>query len=92
MSDITSRALALYKPPFRFDKYGYIWDADNNMVADNHIEKEADGATLRVRGWGRISYMEDSAQLQDEAGRMIAQALTEYWERKHLGIADDQEG
>lgn len=92
MSEINSRALAIYKPPFRFDRYGYIWDADNHMVADNHIEKDADGAALRVRGWGRISYLEDAEQLQDEVGRMIAQALTEYWERKYLGMADDQEG
>ncbi|HCJ29158.1 MAG TPA: hypothetical protein DHV63_07680 [Pseudomonas sp.] len=92
MSEITSRALALYKPPFRFDRYGYIWDAEDNMVADNHIEAEADGAALRVRGWGRISYLKNPEQLQDEIGRIMAQALTEYWERKHLGIADDLEG
>lgn len=73
MSDLRDKALALYKPPFRFI-HGYIYDADSNMVAD-------DGGILRVRGWGRISYMDDAAALQDEVGSLIADALTDFWNR-----------
>ena len=79
--EIKQRAFDLFKPPFRYDaRGGYIWDADNNMVADNHDMPE--GASLRIRGWGRIVYLEDPEALQDAAGDIIAEALTEYWERR----------
>lgn len=68
-------ALALYAPPFRFDR-GYIWDAKNNMVADD----DAQDVALRVRGWGRISYMPNPEALQDAVGELFAKALTEYWQ------------
>lgn len=81
--DLHARAIALYTPPFRFD-FGYIWDAKGQMVADNRVPDEPEGAALRVRGWGRISYMEDPEALQDEVGNIIAAAMTEYWERRGL--------
>lgn len=31
---VADRALSLYKAPFRFER-GYIWDANNEMVADD---------------------------------------------------------
>lgn len=65
---------ALYKPPFRHDR-GHIWDADGNLVAD----KGEGGSVSRVRGWGRLSYLPNGAQLQDAAGDLIAKALTKYW-------------
>lgn len=68
-----SKALALYSPPFRYE-HGYIWDANNQMVAD-----EAASSCLRVRGWGRISYMENAEELQDAVGALIAEALTKFW-------------
>ncbi len=74
VSEIRRRALDLYKPPFRFE-HGYIFAANGEMVADQH-----DGPnSLRVRGWGRISYMEDPEKLQDEVGAMIAEALNAKW-------------
>lgn len=80
MSDLKQRALALYKPPFH-RVHGYIFDADHRMVADDAAAKNEDAA-LRVRGWGRIQYLEDAEALQDAAGDMIAEALTEYWQRR----------
>lgn len=77
MSDHLDEALKLYTPPFRFD-HGYIWDSKNNMVADSG---DANDMACRVRGWGRISYMENPEQLQDSVGEHMAKALTEYWER-----------
>lgn len=77
-SDIRDKSIGLYTPPFRFE-HGYIWDAKGKMVADNHVDGE--DAALRVRGWGRISYMENPEALQDEVGNVIALAMTEFWER-----------
>ncbi len=76
-------ALALYKPPFKFT-HGHIFDADGRMVADQDGGFGLDGKVethiiARVRGWGRISYMKDAEQLQDEVGEMLAQALTDFW-------------
>ncbi len=74
-STLTQQAMSLYKPPFRFHR-GYIWDTDNKMVADD----DAQDVALRVRGWGAISYKPDAEALQDEVGRLIAEALTQYWQ------------
>ncbi|HCI3934193.1 TPA: hypothetical protein NO318_006843, partial [Pseudomonas aeruginosa] len=64
---LRKRALALYTPPFSYDSFGgYIWDAKQNMVADNHVD-----------------YMENPEELQDEFGAMLAEALTEYVERRN---------
>jgi hypothetical protein len=57
------RANKLYRTPFRYDGISYIWDADNNMVADFRDENPG---FIRVRGWGRISYMKDAEALHDE--------------------------
>lgn len=79
--ELRKRALALYTPPFSYDSFGgYIWDAKQNMVADNHVDGDQ---VLRVRGWGRIVYMESPEELQDEFGAMLAEALTEYVERRN---------
>jgi len=74
--ELRKRALALYRPPFRFD-HGYFRDSNYEMVADNH----GDDGEIRVRGWGRIGYMVKPAELQDAVGELIAEALTEYWQR-----------
>lgn len=78
-TDLRNKSIGLYTPPFRFE-HGYIWDAKGQMVADNHVDGE--DAALRVRGWGRISYMENPEALQDEVGNVIALAMTEFWERR----------
>jgi hypothetical protein len=75
--ELKAAALALYKPPFRFI-HGYIKDADEQTVADDAGEAVA----LRIRGWGRIQYMPHAEALQDTAGEIIAEALTEYWDRR----------
>lgn len=76
MSNLRERAVALYKPPFKFFG-GYILDSEGQMVADNDVDEDAH--ILRVRGWGRISHLENAAELQDEVGELIAEALTSYW-------------
>ena len=82
------QALACYRPPFRY-RLGYIWDADNHMVADRLdqgftacYENEAAVAALRVRGWGRLQYRKDCdpEALQDMIGTVIAEAMTRLWE------------
>ena len=72
--------MALFRPPFRFEM-GYVWDAAGEMVADNREDKEDAAAlpALRVRGWGRIKYLAETERLHDEAGRLIAEALTKGW-------------
>jgi hypothetical protein len=75
MTGVRARALSLYKPPFRFES-GYIWDAGGQMVAD----QDFDPSTIaRVRGWGRICSMPQPEALQDEVGKIIAEALTAFW-------------
>ena len=86
MHELRKRALALYTPPFFYDKRGgYIWDSKQNMVADNHVDGDQ---VIRVRGWGRIVYMENPEELQDEFGAMLAEALTEYVDRRNAIPAD----
>jgi hypothetical protein len=77
--ELKKTALALYKPPFRYS-HGFIWDADNRMVADH----PAEGAALRIRGWGYIQYKPEPEQLQDAMGELIAQAMTEMWGREPI--------
>ena len=73
--DIRTRAIKLYRPPFRYE-CGYIWDANNEMVADETAH------ALQVRGWGRISYLDQPEKLQDEVGALIAEALTKFWKEQ----------
>lgn len=87
ISELRARAIALYKPPFKFD-FGYIWDAGGQMAADQNLNE--DGQILRVRGWGRISYLENAEALQDEVGEVIAIALSDYWNR-NIDAAPAQE-
>ncbi len=58
----------LYRLPFRYDGISYIWDADNNVVADFR----GVGKTIRTRGWGRISYMPNADALMDEVHAAIS--------------------
>jgi hypothetical protein len=72
-NDLRTRARALYQPPFRYE-HGYILDKNGEMVVDDHID-----AVCRLRGWGRISYVENSEALHDEVGKLVAEILTKYW-------------
>lgn len=69
-------AMAVYTPPFKY-LHGYIYDSQNLMVADDGDMKfGVEGAVAsRVRGWGRFGYMPNGAELQDEIGQMMADAL-----------------
>lgn len=81
--ELRQRAMALFVPPFRHE-WGYIWDANDQMVCDDRADPvpgQAGAQVARVRGWGRMSYMPDGAALQDEMGAVIAQALTEFYAR-----------
>lgn len=69
------RAIALYQPPFK-PMYGYIHDALGNVVADDNTDN---GEILQIRGWGRISYMPEPEQLQDDVGELVAEALNQFW-------------
>lgn len=71
-------AMAIYTAPFKY-VHGYIYDSQDNMVADDGemcSDKSVEGAVAaRVRGWGRIGNMPNAAALQDEVGQMIVDAL-----------------
>lgn len=75
-------AMAIYTPPFKY-QHGYIFDAQQHMVADNGPicdGPSVEGAVAsRVRGWGRIGYMPNAAELQDEVGQMMADALNAHY-------------
>lgn len=71
-------ALDLYKPPFVYH-FGYIHDANGEVVAD---QDGVEGAiALQIRGWGHIQYHKevDPEALQDLIGEMTAQAMTKHW-------------
>lgn len=79
-------AMAIYTPPFKY-LHGFIYDSQNYMVSDGNLlgepnESVKGAVASRVRGWGRIGYMPDAAALQDEVGQMMADALTQYYERE----------
>lgn len=84
-------AFALYRPPFRLD-HGYIWDAGNNMVADQDYacSDAVSSEIARVRGWGRICSLPEPMALQDKVGELIAAALTEYWTRHNAELSGPQ--
>ena len=77
--NIRDTAIGLYEPPFSF-KCGYIFDKNGQMVAD---QGGAEGYVMRVRGWGRIGYLENPEALQDEVGEWLAEILTNHWLDKY---------
>jgi hypothetical protein len=85
---IRERAFDLYVPPFRFQA-GYVFDGASRMVADQggFGGEMEDAIAARVRGWGRIgSIKPDPEALQDEVGAMLAEALTEFWNRRPIQL------
>lgn len=92
-----ARVVALYRLPFRADDYEYssiLWDADNNTIAD--LRGGDKHNSIRPRGWGRIQYLPDAAELHDDAELLIhelcrdhptdkflcAEALTRFWKEE----------
>ena len=82
LTPIRRAALDIYTPPFRCE-HGYVRDANNETVADDAGEEMVGVIAARIRGWGRIQYMDNpegrAAALQDEVGEIVAQALNEHW-------------
>ena len=76
MTDIRQAALGLYNPPFCHTS-GLIVDANNRTVTDLPI--------ARIRGWGRIQYLDNPRELQDEVGLIVAEALNLYWAKSQGG-------
>lgn len=77
------KILELYKGPFSYNM-GYIYDANSEMLADNAGENLQ--GIVQVRGWGYLTGgaaqnldPDVAAEIQDEIGEMIAEALTQYW-------------
>lgn len=71
---------ALPPLPVKYDKMVYIWGAGGGgMVAmfDWHDFQEKMKDWFVIRGWGRISYMEDPEEAQDEVAEYIADAINE---------------
>lgn len=91
LTDIRRAALDLYTPPFRHE-YGFIRDANNEIVADDASSEATGLIAARIRGWGRIQYMDNpkgrANALQDEMAEIVAEALNAYWAaaRTRLGI------
>ena len=73
---IRKAAMALYVPPFKL-LHGYIYDSNDQMVADSDGVKAS--VVTRVRGWGRIGYMPNAEALQDEVGQMMVDAMNAYY-------------
>ena len=74
-------AIEIYKPPFKYS-HGYIFDGEGNMFSDDGSVDEMENAiAARIRGWGRIGYIEEMnpADIQDAVGEHVAKALNEYW-------------
>lgn len=89
MTPIRAAAFDLYTPPFRHD-HGYIRDSNHQMVADDAGDTMAGVIAARIRGWGRIQYMDSperrAGALQDEVAEMVADALNRYWAAHGIDI------
>lgn len=57
-------ALDTIKLPVRYEIGTYIFDSENNPVAE-------------IRGWGRIQYLDNPEQRQDQIGELIAHLLNQ---------------
>lgn len=75
-------AMAIYQPPFKA-RHGYVYDSQSHMVSDQGGHGKfntVEGAiAAQVRGWGRIGYMPNAGELQDEVCEMLADALNAYY-------------
>jgi len=49
--------------PVKYDDYGQkIWDSKDNLILD-------------IRGWGRLQYLSEPKERQDQIGKMITEAI-----------------
>jgi hypothetical protein len=85
--ELRAIGLSFYKGPFHFDSMGgYVWAKGDPSTNGTQMFADLDQASercARIRGWGALSYLKDvdCEALQDEIGRMFAEAITEYWDR-----------
>lgn len=75
--------LSLFTPPFYYH-HGYIFDSNNQIVADEGRDLALGTIISRIRGWGMIQYKGTpevkAGEIQDAAGVIVAEALNQYWE------------
>lgn len=69
----------ILKPPFYYDDYGQkIFDKDNNIALD-------------VKAWGLIQREENAEEIQDNFGKMVAEALNNIAQQRYDKIAAEME-
>lgn len=77
--------MAVYTPPFRYYRR-YIFDNAGHMVSDSGEALgnlgTAGAVAAHFRGEGKLSYLPEGPAIQDEIGRMMADALNEYYENR----------
>jgi len=74
MMTLSSEIRKLYRPPFKYDKISYIWDANNEMVADFMLPPNS----IRPRGWGRMQYMPNGDKLHDACEAFIKELCKDF--------------
>ena len=87
------RAIEIFTPPFRYEN-GFIVDSSDNIVAYSWRDKAARLIASRIRGWGRIQYMDNpewsADEIQDEVGKIVAEALNSFWETGYIEFGSIQ--
>ena len=90
---IRQAALEIFTPPFRYEN-GFIVDSSDNIVAYSWRDKAARLIASRIRGWGRIQYMDNpewsADEIQDEVGKIVAEALNSFWETGYIEFGSIQ--
>lgn len=75
------RLMAYYQPPFKAE-FGFIKDSSGRPTSDmGGAEGLAVNEIARVRGYGFLSYKKGTQSLLRTMGKIIAEALTEYWQK-----------
>lgn len=89
---IRQAAMELYKAPFYYS-HGYIRDANHQMISDDAGDTAHGLIAARIRGWGRIQYMDNpkgrAAALQDEIGKIVTEALNEKWKESKFSLPSE---
>jgi hypothetical protein len=49
------------------------------MVADEGSNDGRTAFAARIRGWGRIQYLDNAEKLQEAVGHLVAEALNQLW-------------
>lgn len=71
------KLLSLYKAPFKSDHMKiYIFDADQNMVAD--FMPLMPNPSFRPRGYGRFKYMENGDELHSQMSKFLIDLVKDH--------------